>query len=584
MKSLLPPALCVAALAGANTLIPAPDNEKAPVFTFNPTEVRQNVCGPIGTSRGSLFRPDIAHLIASAVQASDAVDDGVALLDGLDSRDFPISSRNAEARAYFQQGFALMYGFNHWESIRAFRAAQMLDPDCAICFWGEALALGPNINAGMDPGANEKALAAIAQAVALRDGASEREQALIDAAAMRYREGADVDGQAYADAMADVAARFPDDQDIATLYAEALMDLSPWNYWERDFTTPKPNIRTALDQIEKVLAENPDHYGAIHLYIHLYEASTMATKAEPYADRLAGLAPGSGHLVHMPGHIYFRIGRYLNSLDTNIDAVAVDRAYLDRVSGSNLYRYGYYPHNVHFVLVSAQMAGDGATALDYAGQLDALLPMEVLKEAAWIAPIKAAPYFSYAQFGSLEQVMALPDPGDSVPYLKAMWHYARGVKLAENGDMRAAAEKAAIDALAGHEDVTGAGIPAASILEIASLIVEAKSAMKAGEFDAAADLYAKAVKVQDSMGYTEPPFWYYALEQGQGAALYEAGRHDEAADAFMASLVRHPNSAWSLFGLMRAQEALGQTVEAAATKALLDKASRSSGPVEFIRM
>lgn len=584
MKSLLPPALCVAALAGANTLIPAPDNEKAPVFTFNPTEVRQNVCGPIGTSRGSLFRPDIAHLIASAVQASDAVDDGVALLDGLDSRDFPISSRNAEARAYFQQGFALMYGFNHWESIRAFRAAQMLDPDCAICFWGEALALGPNINAGMDPGANEKALAAIAQAVALRDRASEREQALIDSAAMRYREGADVDGQAYADAMEDVAARFPDDQDIATLYAEALMDLSPWNYWERDFTTPKPNIRTALDQIEKVLAENPDHYGAIHLYIHLYEASTMATKAEPYADRLAGLAPGSGHLVHMPGHIYFRIGRYLDSLDTNIDAVAVDRAYLDRVSGSNLYRYGYYPHNVHFVLVSAQMAGDGATALDYAGQLDALLPMEVLKEAAWIAPIKAAPYFSYAQFGSLEQVMALPDPGDSVPYLKAMWHYARGVKLAENGDMRAAAEKAAIDALAGHEDVTGAGIPAASILEIASLIVEAKSAMNEGAFDAAADLYAEAVKVQDSMGYTEPPFWYYALEQGQGAALYEAGRHDEAADAFMASLVRHPNSAWSLFGLMRAQEALGQTVEAAATKALLDKASRSSGPVEFIRM
>lgn len=584
MKSLLPPALCVAALAGVNTLIPAPDDKKAPVFAFNPTEVRQNVCGPIGTSRGSLFRPDIAHLIASAVQASDAVDDSVALLDGLDGRDFPISSRNPEARAYFQQGFALMYGFNHWESIRAFRAAQMLDPDCAICFWGEALALGPNINAGMDSGANEKALAAIAKAVALRDGATVREQALIDAAAVRYREGDSVDGQAYADAMAAVAAQFPDDQDIATLYAEALMDLSPWDYWERDFTTPKPNIRTALDNIEKVLAANPDHYGAIHLYIHLYEASTMATKAEPYADRLAGLAPGSGHLVHMPGHIYFRIGRYLDSLDTNIDAVAVDRAYLARVSGSNLYRYGYYPHNVHFVLVSAQMAGDGATALDYAGQLDALLPMEVLREAAWIAPIKAAPYFSYAQFGSLEQVMALPDPGDSVPYLKAMWHYARGVKLAENGDVRAATEKAAIDALASHEDVTGAGIPAASILEIASLIVEVKSAMSDGAFDAAADLYAEAVTVQDSMGYTEPPFWYYAMEQGLGAALYEAGRHDEAADAFMASLVRHPNSAWSLFGLMRAQEALGQTAEAAATKALLDKASWSSGPVEFIRM
>jgi len=468
MKSLIAPAVCLAAIAGVHTLLPAPIVTEGGTHSFNPGEIRQNICGPIGSRRGRLFRPDIAHLIASAAQASDAVDASVPLIAGLDHRAFAISSRSAEARAYFRQGFALLYGFNHWEAIRAFRTAQMLDPDCAACFWGEAVALGPNINAGMDPGANEKALAAMAQALALRDKADAREQALIDALAVRYRAGMDVDAQGYADAMALVAARFPDDQDVATLYAESLMDLSPWDYWERDFTMPKAHIRTALDQIEKVLAANPDHYGAIHLYIHLYEASTMATKAEPYADRLAGLAPGAGHLVHMPGHIYFRIGRYLDSLDTNIEAVAVDKAYLESVSGSNLYRYGYYPHNVHFVLVSAQMAGDADVALDYARRLDQLVPAEVLAEAEWIAPIKAAPYFAFAQFASLDDVMALPDPGNAVPYLKAMWHYARGVKLAEAGDGQAADEQAAIDALMTHEKITGAGIPAASILELAS--------------------------------------------------------------------------------------------------------------------
>ncbi|NVJ99387.1 MAG: hypothetical protein HWE25_14630 [Alphaproteobacteria bacterium] len=584
MKSLLPPALCLAALAGVHTLLPAADTPTGAPYSFNPSEVRQNICGPIGSKRGGLFRPDIAHLIASSVRASDHADEGVRLLPGLDGRPFPISSKSPEAQAFFQQGFALLYGFNHWEAVRAFKAAQMLDPACAVCFWGEAMALGPNINAGMDPGANEQALAAMKQAQALRAGASAREQALIDAASLRYREGAEADNQAYANAMEAVAAEYPDDQDIATLYAESLMDLSPWDYWERDFTTPKAHIQTAIGQIEKVLAANPNHYGAIHLYIHLYEASTMATKAEPFADKLASLAPGSGHLVHMPGHIYFRVGRYLDSLDTNVVAVKVDQDYLARAQGSNLYRYGYYPHNVHFVLVSAQMAGDGATALDYARQLDALLPTEVLAVAEWIAPIKAAPYFAYAQFGALEDVMALPAPDASVPYLTAMWHYARGVKLAEAGDMRASAEKAAIDALMADEKITGAGIPAASILKLASLTIEGKLAMKAGQFDNAVSHFTEAVKVQDSMGYTEPPFWYYAAEQSLGAALFEAGRYDAAADAFMASLVRHPNSAWSLYGLMRVQEAMGQAGDAAATQALLEKASRHREALLSVRL
>lgn len=588
MKSLVSPALVLAAIAGAHTLLPSGQENQtgAAPMVFNPADVRQNLCGPMGLKRGSLFRPDVAKLIASAVQAADHPSGQVALIPGLDSRDFPISSSNAEARAYFRQGFALMYGFNHWESIRAFKAAQQADPGCAICHWGEAVALGPNINAGMDAGANEQALAALAKASELKAGANAREAALIDAALTRYSpdgERAALD-QAYAGAMAGVVAEFPDDQDIATLYAEALMNLSPWDYWERDFTTPKPNIRKAIGLIEGVLAKNPDHYGAIHLYIHLYEASTMAAKAAPHADRLAGLAPGSGHLVHMPGHIYFRIGRYLDSLDTNIEAVAVDRAYLERVGGSNLYRYGYYPHNVHFVLVSSQMAGDADVSLEYARQLDALVPVEILKEAEWVAPIKAAPYFVYAQFAALEDVMAVPDPGDQVPYLKAMWHYMRGVKMAEMGDVRADAEKAAIDALMDDEKVTGAGIPAVSILKIARLTIEGKQAMKAGAHDRAVAAFREVVATQDSMSYMEPPFWYYATEQSLGAALLEAGQAAEAERAFKASLIRHPNSAWSLYGLMKAQEAQGMQADARATKALLEKARRGSGDIPLISL
>ena len=586
MKPLILPAVTLTTILAAQMLVP--EAERSVPYAFDPAKVQQNLCGPVGQGRGYLFRPDVARLMSNAVFAAepDAVD--VPLLTGLDTRDFAISSANADARAYFRQGFALLYGFNHWEAIRAFKKAQMLDPDCAICHWGEAVALGPNINAPMDDASHVAALAAIQKAVTLKEFASAREAALIDALAVRYSadpaaKRADLD-QAYADAMAGVVAQFPDDQDIATLYAEALMDTSPWDYWERDFTTPKPHIQTALNTIERVLAANPDHYGSIHLYIHLYEASTMAGKAAPFADKLAGLAPGAGHLVHMPGHTYFRIGRYLDSLDTNIKAVAVDEAYLAETSGSQLYRYGYFPHNVHFVLVSAQMAGDAPAALEYARKLDPLVPMAVLAEAEWIAPIKAAPYFVYGQFGSVGDVMALPDPGDTNAYLRAMWHYARGNVLAAAGDVRAADEKAAIDALMADDRIKNAGIPAGAILKLASRSIEARALMAAGQYDAAADIWRDVVKTQDSMGYTEPPHWYYAAEQSLGAALYGAEDYAGAVEAFEASLVRHPNSAWSLFGLMKAQQKLGQMGEASVTQGLLDKASRSRGDVPLIRL
>lgn len=591
MKPLIAPAIAIAVLAGTNMLLP--DGFSQPAlnvedYAFDPQKVRRNLCGPIGANRGSLFRPDVARLLSSAVNASAPSAEDVPLLPGLDSKDFPISTKNPGAQEYFRQGFALLYGFNHWEAIRAFKKAQELDPRCAICFWGEAIALGPNINAPMSAEAGALALSAVTKALALKDGANRREQALIDAAATRYSadesmERADLDQQ-YAYAMADVMKAFPDDLDVATLYAEAVMDTSPWDYWERDFSTPRPHIKKAIDVINGVLSRDAEHYGSIHLFIHLYEASTRAAEAAGHADKLADLAPGSGHLVHMPGHIYFRIGRYLDSLDTNIRAVAVDEDYLGQTSGSAIYRYGYYPHNVHFVLVSAQMAEDKKIAMEYARKLDGLIPVEVLAEAEWIAPIKAAPYFAHAQFGDVDDVAALPDPGESVPYLKAMWHYARGKVFAEAGDSRAAAEQQAIEALMGSDSIKSAGIPASTILQLASNTIAAKAKMHEKDYAGAADLMQENIGLQDSMSYTEPPFWYYAVEQSLGAALFMDGKYQEAEAAFKASLVRHPNSAGSLYGLWQTQVKLGLDAEADFTKALYEKARRTGGKIPFIKL
>ncbi len=591
MKPYITPVIAAAVLVGANVLlsaIPSAPDIDVEDYAFNPTTITQNICGPLGSKRGLLFRPEIARLLSSAVNASETVSGDVPILTGLDHRDFPISSDNADAGGYFRQGFALLYAFNHWEAIRAFKKAQELDPACAICFWGEAIALGPNINAPMDEKSGELALSAIQKASALKAGADARERALIEAAEKRYSADASVSradqDQQYADAMAAVHATFPGDQDIATLYAEAIMDTSPWDYWERDYSSPHPHIKVAIDTINDVLATNPEHYGAIHLFIHLYEASTRAQEAAVHADKLAGLAPGSGHLVHMPGHIYFRIGRYLDSLDTNIKAAAVDELYLSETTGSPLYRYGYYPHNIHFILVSAQMAEDGETAIEYAGKLDEVIPPEVLKVADWIAPIKAAPYFAHSQFASVDEVEVLPDPGDNIPYLKAMWHYARGKVFAEAGDSRAHAEQQAIEALMSHIAIKSAGIPAGAILQLASNTISAKIMMSERNYTGAADMMRKNIKLQNSMPYTEPPFWYYAVEQSLAAALYMDGKYQEAEKAFKASLIRHPNSTGSLYGLWQTQAKLGLDAEADFTKALYEKARRGENEMAFIKL
>ena len=354
------------------------------------------------------------------------------------------------------------------------------------------------------------------------------------------------------------------------------MDAQAWDYWESDFTTPKGGTAQVLAALERVLAANPDHAGAIHLYIHITEASTDPKRAEPFADRLGPLMPGSGHLVHMPSHTYYRIGRFLDSLNANIAASAADEAYIDETGAVGIYPYAYYPHNVHFVMTSAQMAGDAAHAIEAAEKLDALIPLSTLREVPWTQPIKAAPLFAHAQFSDPDAVLALKDPGDAFPFVKAAWHYARGVALAAKGDVGAAGEAAdAIAAIGGEADfsfLTGGGVPAGEVLKIEEHVLRGRIAQAEENHAAAVEAFKQAVALEDSLAYTEPPYWYYPTRQSLGAALLQAGKADEARKVFKESLIRVPNNGWALYGLAEAQKAEGDGFSEAQTRKLLGKA------------
>jgi tetratricopeptide (TPR) repeat protein len=376
--------------------------------------------------------------------------------------------------------------------------------------------------------------------------------------------------------MAAIHAEFPDDQEVAVLYADAVMNTSPWDYWELDGRTPKGRVGEAIDAIEGVLEQNPDHPGAIHLYIHLTEASSAPEKAEPYADRLAALMPGAGHIVHMPAHTYLQVGRYLDSLTTNIKAVEADEAFLAQGEVEGIYPYSYYPHNIHFVLVSAQMAGDAEHMIWAAERLDGKIPDEIAGEIGWIQAILPAPYFAHAQYSAPEVVLGLDDPGDKFPFVKAMWHYARGVAHAQKGDLEAARAEAArisdLNQSADFEMLLAWAVPAPDLLRIARHVLEGRIAQVEDDLDKAISEFETAVQIQESLPYMEPAYWYYPVRQSLGATLLMAGRAKEAVEVFRAGLIEMPNNGWALYGLMEAQKAQGDQAGAAATEQLLEKA------------
>lgn len=553
---------------------------------LDPSRMAASLCGP--RDAGKLLASRL--LLAQAVAAPAGAAGPMPLYDDLTRSPFPVTTSNPQARRYFSQGLLLTYGFNHAGAVRSFREAQRLDPTCAACWWGEAMALGPNINAPMDERDRDAALAAMDRAMTLRDRASPLERALIEAVARRYSrdpkaDRATLDG-AYADAMLEVARRFPADDDVAVLAAEAVMDTSPWNYWEADGRTPVGRSGEAVRLVETVVGRNPAHAQAAHLYIHLLEAADPR-RAEAAADHLsAGRVPSAGHLVHMPSHIYHRRGRYQDAIRVNVAAARADEAFIRSAGDHGLVRYGYYPHNVHFIVTSAQMAGDMPTAIAEARRLRTILDPETSARIAWVQVIDAAPYLAMAQFAAPKDILAMPEPDGRLPYAAAMRRHARAVAYAQLRDRpRFEAEVAALQALGASDAFAGMiaqGVPAPDLIAMAAAVARGRFATVEGRYDEAAGHYRAAMAIEQRLPYQEPPYWSYPIGQSLGAALFLAGRPGEASEAFRAALAQAPNSGWALYGLARSEAAQGRKVEAAAARRAL--AGAWAGKPGWLRM
>lgn len=536
-------------------------NNNTPAF-MPPLLLSNSMCDSNGEAAASR-RAFFIRVAEAAAATPTEPQSSNGLWSGFGDLGYDVTTSNLEAQTWFNQGVALMYGFNHQEAINAFRKAQELDPNCAMCFWGEALALGPNINAPMAPEAVAPAFSAIEKSAALMDNATAKEQALIKALQSRYSPAFSEDrsalDNAYADAMDKVALMFPDDDFIAVQAAEANMDTQAWDYWMPDKRSPSGRTARTVELIENVLARSPKYAPAIHLYIHITEGSSDPYRAAPYADTLRSLTPGLGHLTHMPSHTYYKIGRYEDSLKSNVAAIAADEAYIAKAETNAFYQYAYFTHNIHFAMTSAQMGGDSKTALAMAEKLDKELPMDFAVAVPFVQPVKAAPYFAKVQFGAFDDILGLSDPGVDVPFLQAAWHYARGAAFVRKGDNGAAQQEInAIATLAQITDfsvMTDAGIPAPELLKIEQLLITAKIADAEGDLDRAIDALEKAAAVQQALPYMEPPYWYYPIKQTLAATLLKDGQSNRAEMLFMEALIESPNNGWATYGLAKSYEA-----------------------------
>jgi tetratricopeptide (TPR) repeat protein len=459
-----------------------------------------------------------------------------------------------------------------------------------MCWWGEAFAHGPNINAPMDAATNARAVGTAVYADWLARKATPAERALTAAMVKRYSLDPKADratlDATFADAMLAAAAAHPAHDDIALLAAEAAMNTKPWDYWSAD-KKPNKRIGEAVHLVETVLARSPAHPQAAHLYVHLMENGPDPKLAEAAADRLnAPLAPKSGHLVHMPAHIYYRLGRWQDSIRANVAAARADEAWIRDSGDKGLVRYGYYPHNVHFIVTSAQMAGEMPTAIREARKLETILDPGISSQIAWIQAVNAAPYFAAAQFATPAEVLAMRAPDARLPYPTAMRFYARAIARAQQrnrtGFDQELTRLRALRNSDAFEPMIAQGVPAGDLLHLAEIIARARWASANARFGEAVRLYREAIAIEQKIPYMEPPYWYYPVHQSLGATLYRAGRYREASEAFQAALVQSPNNGWVLYGLAASERALGRRGEAAAANAALTKAW--SGNRGWLRM
>ena len=491
--------------------------------------------------------------------------------DDLGTHHHEITTRSPLAQQYFDQGLRLSYAFNHDEARIAFREAARLDPDCAMCWWGVAYTLGPNYNLPADPERDREAWTAVEKARAAAPRASERERAYIDAISKRY--AADVPAnrhpldEAWANAMGDVAKRYPQDLDAATIHAEALMDLQPWDLWTHD-GEPKGRALEIVAELERVLAADPQHPGANHYYIHAVEASKDPGRGVASADRLRDQHLGAGHLVHMPSHIYVRVGRYADATEANAKAMAVDEAYIRKWNIQGPYAEMYYPHNVHFRAFAAGMEGRSAESIENARKVAGFLPPDAMEHMPMLEGIAASTYFTLVRFGRWDEVLAEPAPESRFRYLTAIRHWARGIAHAARGQLREGGmEQKALNAIRAHMP---AGLLATQVnkgtdlLGVASNHLAGTIAAKQKRWNEAVKRLETAVKLEDSLVYMEPADWFNPIRPFLGATLLEAGRAREAEAVYREDLRHNPENGWSLDGLETSLARQGKTEEAAA--------------------
>lgn len=493
----------------------------------------------------------------------------VPLIEGLGSYHRAISSRDPLAQQYFDQGIRLTYAFNHLEAIRAFEEAARRDSTCAICWWGVAFGYGSNINLPMDSAAAVAAYAALQKAQRLAPHASEPERAFIAALSKRYDgtlAGQPARDSAYATAMAELAARYPDDDDALSLHADAIMNLSPWYYW--DGQQQRPQTGAMLASLEGVIARDSMHPGACHLYIHAVEAA-YPERAVPCAERLAGLMPAAGHLVHMPGHIYIRVGRYADAIAANEHAVHADESYIqDRAPGAGVYTLGYYPHNYDFLAFAAAMTGRGRQAVEASDKQASVIPLEIAGAPgmAFMQGHLTRRFQMRVRFGRWDEILAAKAPPAELPYAQTIWHYARGRALAATGDIAGArAELTAVQQAAENPVLATLRLEFNStqaVARIAARVLAGTIAAAEGRNEEAIAALTEAATLEDALTYGEPPEWSVPVRHDLGAVYLAAGQPAKAEQAYREDLKRFPANGWSLKGLEAALRAQGKAADA----------------------
>jgi tetratricopeptide (TPR) repeat protein len=512
--------------------------------------------------------------------AAKHIQDQAPLLEHIGDLHHGVSTNNALAQRYFDQGLMMLYAFNHMESERSFRSAAAVDSHLAIAWWGVAMAVGPNLNDPTSMEHDKKGSEAIAQALKLKKYAKGSERGLIEAQAKRYGAKTEADlpklAESYATAMGKLADKYKDDPDIRTLYADAVMNTMPWDYYNAD-GTEKRNIGRAIGILEGTMQQWPQHPGANHLYIHAVEASAHPERAADAATRLGPFAPAAGHLVHMPSHIWVRMGRWSDATEANEEASKADEDYITQCHVQGRYPLGYYPHNLHMLTFASMMEGRSAVALQASKKAAGQMPKEMQEEPpSFAALFSSLPIFAMVRFGRWDDLLAYPQPLDKKGLVQALWRYGRVVALSKTNHVdEARTELAEMDKLVARPELQtykARHDNALDLLKVARELAAGEVETAAGNASEGIEHFRKAVAAQDALFYSEPEDWYYPTRHTLGNALLKAGKNEEAEKVFREDIAKHPDNGWSLFGLQQGLRAQGKTAEADEVQLKFEKA------------